>query len=138
MIIPTPGRSIKLVKVSMARLPGRSGMAGVHGDFVECADVGVDGDEPVVEVCVDPGEAGEFAPSHAGVRGGDHEELVAGSGDAGGDVVDLLAGGDGSFGGASGANAEALAGVVCDSPVGDRFAHQEAEQGHDRRDAGVG
>jgi hypothetical protein len=29
-------------------------------------------------------------------------------------------------------------GVVGDAPVGDGFAHQQAEQAHDARDAGVG
>jgi hypothetical protein len=41
-------------------------------------------------------ESGEFAPAHAGVGGGDHQDLIAAAADAFGDAVDLLRGGGGS------------------------------------------
>nr|WP_133999178.1 hypothetical protein [Streptomyces sp. 846.5] len=55
-------------------------------------------------------QAGEFAPAHAGVCGGDDQEGLGGSGegqDAGGDGVDLFAGGPGFLGLGLGASASA-------------------------------
>ncbi|GII22144.1 hypothetical protein Pme01_17410 [Planosporangium mesophilum] len=40
-------------------------------DLVQGADLGVHLDEPVAEVGVGAGQAGEFAPAHAGVGGGE-------------------------------------------------------------------
>jgi hypothetical protein len=67
-------------------------------------------------VGVGAGEAGEFAPAHAGVGGGDDEELVAGSGDPGGDLVDLAGGSVRPLSGALGDDPDALARVVGDAP----------------------
>jgi hypothetical protein len=86
---------------------------------VQCAEVGVDAEESVVEEGVGTGEAGEFAPAHAGVCGGDDEDLVGMAVDAVGDGVDLAGGGVGSFGCPLGGDLDVVAGVVGEAFVVD-------------------
>jgi hypothetical protein len=75
-------------------------------------------------VGVGAGEAGEFAPAHAGVGGGHDEDLVAEPVDARGDLVDLGRGSLWAFGGAPGDDLDAVAGVIGHAAVDDGLAHQ--------------
>ena len=79
---------------------------------------------PRCEVGVGAVEADEFAPAHAGVGGGDDEDLFVEAVDALDDGVDLLRCGVGAFGAPAGAGADVGARVVADASVGDGFAHQ--------------
>ncbi|MFI7599378.1 hypothetical protein [Actinoplanes sp. NPDC049681] len=59
----------------------------------------MDADQAVAEVSLG---FGEFAPAHAGVGGGNHQDLITAAGDAIDDAVDLLGGGWGAFGAVAG------------------------------------
>jgi hypothetical protein len=55
-------------------------------------------DQAVAQPGLRAGQAGQFAPPHAGVRGGDHQDLIGSAADPIHDGVDLSSGGGGSLG----------------------------------------
>jgi hypothetical protein len=85
----------------------------------------VDVDVGVVEVGVGAVESGEFAPPHAGVGGGEDEDLVDTARDAGDDLGDLVGGGVRAFGTFVAADLDAPGRVVGDPAVLDRFAQDQ-------------
>jgi hypothetical protein len=99
-------------------------------DLVQGSEVGMDVDVGLVEVDVGPVQPGEFAPPQAGVGGGDDQDLVDASGDAGDDVGDLRGAGVGSFDPVSEGDLDAAGRVERDPPVFDRFP-QHHGQHHD-------
>jgi hypothetical protein len=90
-------------------------------DLVQGADVGVDVDVGVVEIGVGPVEPDQFAPAHAGVGGGDDQDLVDPAGGAGGDLGDLGRGGVGAFGAVPEGDLHAAGRVEADAPVFDLY-----------------
>jgi len=94
---------------------------------VQCTQLGVDPDDALLQVEILAVQAGQLAPAHAGVGGGDDHCTVDGPGDAGSDVVYLGWGGDGSFDTWPSRDADAAAGVVWDAAVLDRLVQDEGQ-----------
>ena len=106
-------------------------------DLVQRPHARVDDDLAPVQVDAVPLQAGELAPAHAGVGGGDDQYRVVRR-HSGGERGDLVGGGVRAFGAVCGVDAELAAGVGAEQSFVDGFAEDHRQQAGDVGDALLG